>query len=89
MPFALTHFIGSGLFNRALRYWARTTIEAARAVDEQADGFKLSEYGLFPIRKVKPGMKGGQPQHKSEVSHPETLRPPRHLHVAKASGPTL
>ncbi len=71
MPFALTHFIGSGLFNRALRYWARTATEAAKAVSEQADGFKLSEYGLVPIRKVKPGMKGAQSQHKSEVRHPK------------------
>ncbi len=69
MPFALTHFVGSGLFNRALRYWARTATKAAKAVNKQADGFKLSEYGLIPIRKVKLGMKGAQSQHKSEVSH--------------------
>ena len=73
MPFALSHFIGSGLFNRALRYWAKTATEAAKAVNKQADGFKLSEYGLIPIRKVNLGMKGTQSQHKSEVSHPEIL----------------
>ena len=76
MPFALTHFIGSGLFNRALRYWARTAAEAAKVVDERADGFKLSEYGLFPIRKARPGMKGAQSQHKLEVSHVKPLIPP-------------
>ena len=75
MPFALTHFIGSGLFNRTLRYWARTAAEAARAVNEQADGFKLSEYGLTPIRKLKLGLKGAHPHQKSEVSHLETLIP--------------
>ena len=54
MPFAVVHFIGSGSVNRALRHWARTSKQAAALAREchpDADGFKLSDYGLVPIKR--------------------------------------
>ena len=69
MPFAVNHFVGSGTFNRTLRYWARTATDAAKAVNPNADGFKLGEYGLMPIRKVKVGRTGGRPRQDTEVTH--------------------
>ena len=54
LPFAVVHFIGSGSVNRALRHWARTSSVATRLAREchpDADGFKLSDYGLVPIKR--------------------------------------
>ena len=58
---AVVHFIGSGSVNRALRYWARTHEEAvrrARQCQPDANGFKLSDYGLVPIKR-KPAVRTG------------------------------
>jgi DNA polymerase/3'-5' exonuclease PolX len=57
----VTHFIGSGSVNRALRYWARSHPEAARRAKQRhpdATGFKLSDYGLVPIKR-KPAVRSG------------------------------
>ena len=67
MAFALTHFVGSGLFNRALRYWARTATDAARKIHEGADGLRLSEYGLVPIKKGVPERRGDRVYQNVEV----------------------
>lgn len=37
---ALVHFTGNEVFNRKVRFFALQT------------GFKLSEYGLFPVTKI-------------------------------------
>lgn len=55
---AINHFIGSGPFARALRYWAHYHISPAAAEQCEKDdegrcmarGFKLSELGLQPIK---------------------------------------
>lgn len=67
MAFALTHFVGSGLFNRALRYWARTATDAARQIHEGADGLRLSEYGLVPIKKGASERRGDRVYQNTEV----------------------
>ena len=67
MPLAVTHFVGSGLFNRALRYWARTATQAAKAYNSNADGFQLSDLILTPIRKGKPEVKGDRQYKNTEV----------------------
>ena len=67
MPLAVTHFVGSGLFNRALRYWARTAPQAAKAYNTNADGFQLSDLILTPIRKGKPEVKGDRQYRNTEV----------------------
>lgn len=67
MPFAVTHFVGSGLFNRALRYWARTAADQAKAVNTAADGFKLSDSGLVPIKKGPSEKRGDRSYQNTEV----------------------
>ena len=67
MPLAVTHFVGSGLFNRALRYWARTATQAAKTYNSNADGFQLSDLILTPIRKGKPEVTGDRQYKNTEV----------------------
>lgn len=45
------HFIGSGAFSRALRNWARFNTSGASEHHPNANGFKLSDYGLVPIQR--------------------------------------
>ncbi len=54
LPFAILHFVGSGAFSRALRYWARFAATQARKHHPSANGFKLSDYGLVPILRKEP-----------------------------------
>ena len=54
LAFAINHFTGSRDFIRALRYWANQAppaVETARALNAEATGLKLTEYGLVPIAK--------------------------------------
>jgi len=51
LPFAVMHFIGSGAFSRALRYWARFNTSGASIHHPNANGIKLSDYGLVPIQR--------------------------------------
>ncbi|BDA51434.1 probable DNA polymerase lambda at C-terminar half [Coccomyxa sp. Obi] len=54
LPFAILHFVGSGAFSRALRYWARFAASEASKHHPSANGFKLSDYGLVPILRKEP-----------------------------------
>ncbi len=73
LPFAVVHFIGSGAVNRALRYWSRTADVAAQRAQRahpDANGFKLSDYGLVPIRRKEGTRTDGGTYQNHEVTFP-------------------
>jgi hypothetical protein len=79
LPFAVMHFIGSGAFSRALRYWARSSpVAAAEAArhDSRADGFKLSDYGLVPIQRKEAVRRGTTYQNAEARPVLQSSRPP-------------
>ena len=69
----MVHFIGSGAVNRALRYWSRTADVAAQRAQRahpDANGFKLSDYGLVPIRRKEGTRTDGGTYQNHEVTFP-------------------
>ena len=54
---AVNYFIGSGSFIRALRLWARQSPTAKKLANQYngAEGFKLSDKELLPIKRAKAG----------------------------------